>query len=65
MYQTPSPAHVVRSVLVPGRRLLDATELFAELPDDALTELGEQAVVRDLERNEVLFRQGDPSARCS
>jgi CRP/FNR family transcriptional regulator, cyclic AMP receptor protein len=49
-------------VLVPGRRLLDATELFAELPDDALTELGEQAVVRDLERNELLFRQGDPSA---
>ena len=49
-------------MLVPGRRLLDATELFAELPDDALTELGEQAVVRDLERNELLFRQGDPSA---
>ena len=62
MYQTPSPAHVLRSVLVPGRRLLDATELFAELPDDALTELGEQAVVRELERNELLFRQGDPSA---
>ncbi len=49
-------------MLVPGRRLLDATELFAELPDDALTELGEQAVVRDLERNELLFRQGDPSS---
>jgi CRP-like cAMP-binding protein len=47
---------------VPERRLLDATELFAELPDDALTELGEQAVVRELERNELLFRQGDPSS---
>jgi CRP-like cAMP-binding protein len=47
---------------VPARRLLDATELFAELPDDALTELADRAVVRQLERNELLFRQGDESA---
>jgi CRP-like cAMP-binding protein len=47
---------------VPARRLLDATELFAELPEDALTELGKHAVVRELERNELLFRQGDPSS---
>jgi CRP-like cAMP-binding protein len=47
---------------VPARRLLDATELFAELPEDALAELGKHAVVRELERNELLFRQGDPSS---
>jgi len=47
---------------VPARRLLDATELFAELPEDALVQLGEQAVTRELERNELLFRQGDPSS---
>jgi CRP-like cAMP-binding protein len=46
---------------VPERRLLDATELFAALPDDALAELSAQATVRELERNELLFRQGDPS----
>ncbi len=47
---------------MPARRLLDATELFAALPEDALTELGNHAVVRELERNELLFRQGDPSS---
>jgi CRP-like cAMP-binding protein len=47
---------------VPARRLLDATELFAELPEDALVQLREQAVTRVLERNELLFRQGDPSS---
>ncbi|HEY8217141.1 MAG TPA: Crp/Fnr family transcriptional regulator [Acidimicrobiia bacterium] len=46
---------------MPERRLLDATELFAALPDDALAELSAQATVRELERNELLFRQGDPS----
>jgi CRP-like cAMP-binding protein len=46
---------------VPERRLLDATELFAALPDDALAELSAQATVRELERNELLFRQGDAS----
>lgn len=47
---------------MPERRLLDATELFAALPEDALVELGAQARVLDLERNEILFRQGDPSS---
>lgn len=47
---------------MPERRLLDATELFAALPDDALNELSRQATVRELERNELLFRQGDPSS---
>jgi CRP-like cAMP-binding protein len=47
--------------LVPERRLLDATELFEALPEDALEELREQATVRTLERNETLFHQGDAS----
>jgi len=47
---------------VPARRLLDTTELFAALPDDALSQLSEQAVVRELARNEFLFHQGDPSS---
>jgi CRP/FNR family transcriptional regulator, cyclic AMP receptor protein len=47
---------------VPERRLLDATELFAALPEDALSELSAQARVRSLERNEVLFKQGDASS---
>ena len=47
---------------MPERRLLDATELFAALPDDALGELSEQATVRHLGRNDLLFRQGDPSS---
>jgi CRP/FNR family transcriptional regulator, cyclic AMP receptor protein len=47
---------------VPERRLLDATELFAALPEDALAELSAQAVPRELARNELLFRQGDPSS---
>lgn len=47
---------------MPARRLLDTTELFAALPDDALAQLSEQAVVRELARNEFLFHQGDPSS---
>ena len=47
---------------MPARRLLDTTELFAALPDDALSQLSEQAVVRELARNEFLFHQGDPSS---
>jgi CRP/FNR family transcriptional regulator, cyclic AMP receptor protein len=46
---------------VPQRRLLDATELFAAMPEDVLTELSAQTTLRELERNELLFRQGDPS----
>ncbi len=47
---------------MPERRLLDATELFAALPEDALSELSGQATIRHLARNEVLFQQGDPSS---
>jgi len=46
---------------VPERRLLDSTELFAALPEDALEELRAQARVQTYARNEVLFRQGDPA----
>ena len=44
------------------RRLLDTTDLFAAMPEDVLESLRDKAVVRALERNEVLFRQGDASA---
>lgn len=46
---------------MPERRLIDATELFAAMPDDVLEQLREHAVVRQYERNEVLFHQGDAS----
>jgi CRP/FNR family cyclic AMP-dependent transcriptional regulator len=47
--------------VVSERRLLDATDLFAAMPAEVLEKLRDQATVRSLERNEVLFRQGDPS----
>jgi CRP-like cAMP-binding protein len=47
---------------VSERRLLDTTDLFAAMPEDVLESLRDKAVVRALERNEVLFRQGDASA---
>lgn len=46
---------------VSERRLLDTTDLFEALPDDVLESLRDKATVRTLERNEVLFRQGDAS----
>jgi CRP/FNR family cyclic AMP-dependent transcriptional regulator len=46
---------------VSERRLLDSTDLFAALPADVLAPLSGQSVLRGLERNEVLFRQGEPS----
>jgi CRP-like cAMP-binding protein len=45
--------------MVPVRRLLDTTDLFAALPAEALTQLGDRAVECSYARNEVLFRQGD------
>jgi len=45
--------------LVPDRRLLDTTELFSALPEDALEDLRKRATVRTYERNELLFSQGD------
>ncbi len=47
--------------LLPVRRLLDTTDLFAALPADALVELGDHAETRSYARNEVLFRQGEPA----
>jgi CRP-like cAMP-binding protein len=47
---------------VPERRLLDATELFQAMPEDALNELAPKTIVRELARNEVLFSQGDASS---
>ena len=47
---------------MPERRLLETTDLFAALPSDVLASLRDQAAVRSLTRNEVLFRQGDASA---
>jgi CRP/FNR family transcriptional regulator, cyclic AMP receptor protein len=46
---------------VPEQRLLDSTDLFAALPSDVLDSLREHATTRTLSRNEVLFRQGEPS----
>ena len=46
---------------MPDRRLIDATELFAAMPEDVLDLLREHAVVRSYDRNEVLFHQGDIS----
>src|ERR1700704_5737996 len=47
--------------VLPERRLLDTTELFAALPGDVLDALSGQARVRNLRRNELLFAQGDQS----
>jgi CRP/FNR family transcriptional regulator, cyclic AMP receptor protein len=46
---------------VPERRLLDATELFAALPEDALEELRSKTTVQTLAKGDLLFSQGDPS----
>jgi CRP/FNR family cyclic AMP-dependent transcriptional regulator len=47
---------------VPARRLLDATELFAALPDPVIDALSERAETRDLDRGGLLFEQGDASS---
>jgi len=46
---------------VPERRLLDATRLFAVLPDEVRDALRDQMEPRTYERGEILFRQGDPA----
>jgi CRP-like cAMP-binding protein len=46
---------------VPERRLLDATELFAALPEDVLEELRGRTKVQRLGKGELLFSQGDAS----
>jgi CRP-like cAMP-binding protein len=46
---------------VPERRLLDATELFAALPEEVLEELRGRTKVQQLAKGELLFSQGDAS----
>jgi CRP-like cAMP-binding protein len=47
---------------VAERRLLDSTDLFAALPPDVLVALQDETSVRQIARNEILFRQGEPSS---
>jgi CRP/FNR family cyclic AMP-dependent transcriptional regulator len=44
------------------RRILETTQLLGALPPDALETLRQQATMRTVARNEVLFRQGDAAA---
>ena len=46
---------------MPERRLLDATRLFSALPEEVRTGLRNQMEIRDYERGETLFHQGDPA----
>ena len=41
------------------RRLLDATRLFAALPEEVRAGLRDQMEIRNYDRGEILFRQGD------
>ena len=48
------------------RRILETTQLLGALPPDTLETLRQQATMRTVARNEVLFRQGDAVvASCS
>jgi CRP/FNR family cyclic AMP-dependent transcriptional regulator len=44
------------------RRILETTQLLGALPPDTLEVLRQHSTVRTVARNEVLFRQGDPSS---
>jgi CRP/FNR family transcriptional regulator, cyclic AMP receptor protein len=46
---------------MPARRLLDTTELFANLPAEVIDRLTARTETRALERGDLLFAQGDPS----
>lgn len=46
---------------MPARRLLDTTELFANLPADVIDRLTARTETRTLERGDLLFAQSDPS----
>jgi CRP-like cAMP-binding protein len=46
---------------VPERRLLDATELFAALPEEVLEQLRGQTTTQKLAKGDLLFSQGDPA----
>jgi CRP-like cAMP-binding protein len=47
---------------MPERRILETTQLLGALPPDTLETLRHQSTIRTVARNEVLFRQGDPSS---
>jgi CRP-like cAMP-binding protein len=44
---------------MPERRILETTQLLGSLPTETLETLRQQTTVRNVARNEVLFRQGD------
>ena len=44
------------------RRILETTQLLGALPPDALETLRQQATTRTVARNEVLFREDEPSS---
>jgi CRP/FNR family cyclic AMP-dependent transcriptional regulator len=46
---------------MPARRLLDTTELFANLPAPVIDQLTARTETRTLERGDLLFAQGDAS----
>jgi CRP/FNR family transcriptional regulator, cyclic AMP receptor protein len=48
---------------MPERRILETTQLLGALPPDTLETLRQQATIRTVARNEVLFRQGDPASQ--
>jgi len=47
---------------MPERRILETTQLLGALPPDALEMLRQQATTRTIARNEVLFKQDEPSS---
>ena len=47
---------------MPERRILETTQLLGALPPDTLETLRQQATIRTVARNEVLFRQGEDSS---
>jgi CRP/FNR family transcriptional regulator, cyclic AMP receptor protein len=46
---------------VPNRRLLDATELLAKLPEEMRVSLAQKGTEHTLDKGDLLFQQGDPS----
>lgn len=54
--------HDYASRTMAERRILETTQLLGTLPPDALETLRQQATMRTVSRNEVLFRQGEHAA---
>ena len=47
---------------MPERRILETTQLLGALPPDTLEVLRQQATIRTVARNEVLFREDDAAS---